>query len=433
MARVLFLLSTESYRAGAFLAAARERGVEVTVGSDRAQALAHVNPAGHLVVALHRPVPALERIRAFAAEHPVDAVIGTDDDGALLAARAAEALGLHAHPASGVMLARDKARAREAFAAAGLRSPRFAVVPLAAGAAAALAHWSAEVAHDPGGAAIFPCVLKPRGLAASRGVIRADDPGQFQQAFERIAAILAREPRPGPEEPPTDSLLVETYLPGAEVALEGLMTHGELRVLALFDKPDPLEGPYFEETIYVTPSRLDVARQVEIAEAARRGALALGLRHGPVHAEFRVGPDGVAPLEIAPRSIGGLCSRALRFDGGRTLESVLLAHALGEIDLPARESNASGVMMVPIPRAGSLREVRGGEEARAVPGITELRLTIPPGSRLVPLPEGAQYLGFLFARGATPETVEQALRSAHARLTFDIEEPGIPGEENSEA
>ena len=433
MPRVLLLVSTGTYRAGAFLAAARELGVDVTVGSERAQALAHTNPAGHLVVDLHTPAAALDRIREFAADHPIDAVIGADDDGALLAARAAESLGLPGHPSWGVALARDKARAREAFAKGGLRSPGFAVVPIAEGPAAALATWTAAVAHGNGDGVVFPCVLKPRGLAASRGVIRADDPWQFRQAFDRIARILAHEPRPGPHEPPADSLLVESYLPGAEVALEGVMTQGELTVLALFDKPDPLEGPFFEETIYVTPSRLDPARQWEIAAAAERAALALGLRHGPVHAEFRIGAEGVAPLEIAPRSIGGLCSRALRFDGGRSLEAVLLAHALGGIDLPDRESNASGVMMIPIPRAGRLREVQGGDEARAVPGITELRLTIPPGTRLVPLPEGAQYLGFLFARGGTPDEVERSLRAAHARLTFDIEEPARAGREKSEA
>lgn len=433
MPRILLLVSTATYRAGAFLAAARDLGVDVTVGSERAQALASVNPAGHLVVDLRRMVPALARIREFAAAHPIDAVVGADDDGVLLAARASEALGLPGHPAAGVMLARDKARARQALEKAGLRSPRFAVVPLAGGASAALARWSADTAEGHGAGEVFPCVLKPRGLAASRGVIRADDRAGFERAFARIATILAREPRPGSDDPPIDSLLVESYLPGGELALEGVMTDGELRVLAIFDKPDPLEGPFFEETIYVTPSRLDAAQQEAVADTARRAALALGLRQGPVHAEFRVLRDAVWPLEIAPRSIGGLCSRALRFEGGRTLESLLLAHALGQIDLPARESNASGVMMIPIPREGRLREVRGGEEAQAVPGITELRLTIPPGSHLVPLPEGSQYLGFLFARGATPGDVERTLRAAHARLTFDIEEPERAGRENTGA
>jgi len=433
MPRLLLLLSTESYRASAFLAAARERGVEVTVASDRAQALAHLNPEGHLVVDLHDALAALERIRELATQHPIAAVIGADDDGALLAARAAEALGLRAHPAWAVMLARDKARARESFARAGLRSPRFVTAPLAAGAAAALALWSAEVARHHGAGDVFPCVLKPRGLAASRGVIRADDRHAFEEAFTRITRILAREPRPGPDEPPIDSLLIETYVPGGEVALEGLMTAGELTTLALFDKPDPLEGPYFEETIYVTPSRLAPERQAEIAATARGAALALGLRHGPIHAEFRLDAGGVVPLEIAPRSIGGLCSRALRFIGGRTLESVLLTHALGEIDPPVRESNASGVLMIPIPYGGRLREVQGADDARAVPGITEVRLTIPPGSRLVPLPEGAQYLGFAFARAGTPEEVEHALREAHAQLTFDIEAPGESGGEKNRA
>ena len=196
---------------------------------------------------------------------------------------------------------------------------------------------------------------------------------------------------------------------------------GELSVLTLFDKPDPLDGPYFEETLYVTPSRLPEAEQKEIAAMTARAAAALGLRDGPLHAELRLGAGGPFVVEVAPRTIGGLCSNTLRFGTGLSLEEIILRHALGvEIKPPPREGRAAGVMMLPIPRAGTLRAVRGREEAAAVPLIEEVAITIPLGQPVVPLPEGDRYLGFVFARGETPAAVEAALREAHHRLEFAI-------------
>jgi len=266
--------------------------------------------------------------------------------------------------------------------------------------------------------------LKPLHLAASRGVIRANDQAELVAAFARIAALLGRTGpwAPGGEE--ARSILIEGYIPGIEVAVEGLVSAGRLRVLALFDKPDPLEGPYFEETIYVTPSRLPAPRQQAIAAMAQRAVAALGLSHGPIHAELRLGRDDVWPLEIAPRSIGGLCSRALRFGAGASLEELILRHALRRgADALEREGMAAGVMMIPIPRAGTLRAVGGIQQGLSVPGIEDLRITIPVGQEVVPLPEGNRYLGFLFARADTPDRVEGALREAHRRLTFDIVAP----------
>jgi len=199
-----------------------------------------------------------------------------------------------------------------------------------------------------------------------------------------------------------------------------------MKVLALFDKPDPLDGPFFEETIYVTSS-LDAAARQRVADAVARAAEAIGLRHGPVHAECRVNERGVFVLEVAARPIGGLCARALRFsrpDVPRvvSLEELLLRHTLGESpDGWSRESCASGVMMIPIPARGVYRGVSGLDEARGVPGVDEVTITARTDQLLVPLPEGASYLGFIFARGSTSRFVEQALRSAHARLGFAIE------------
>jgi biotin carboxylase len=267
----------------------------------------------------------------------------------------------------------------------------------------------------------FPCVVKPPALSASCGVIRANNGPEFIAAFRRVAALLhslglVQHSEAGQQ------ILVEDFVPGPEVALEGLLTAGALRVLAIFDKPDPLEGPFFEETIYITPSRQSRDMQHEIAASAAKAASALGLQEGPIHAELRVNAQGVWVIEIAARSIGGRCSRTLRFAAELSLEELILRHAF-HMDLPSldRERGAAGVMMLPIPHGGVLREVKGQEEARGVPGIEELAITMEPGQVLVPLPEGTRYLGFLIARGPTPESVETALREAHRRLEFLIE------------
>jgi biotin carboxylase len=428
-ARVLLLMSTRTYRAKAFLEAARRLRVAVVVGSERRQALARHAPTTTLALDLRHPARAARQIAAFAADHPLAAIVGVDDDTTLVAAMAADALGLPHNPVAAVAASRDKHAARQRFAAAGLPSPHFELVPLGADPAAAARQ------------APYPCVLKPVALAASRGVIRAEDPAEFVQAFARIRAML----RAG-DAAQTD-LLVESFILGPEIALEGLLVGGALHVLALFDKPDPLDGPYFEETLYVTPSRLPAAAQAAIAATAGRAAAALGLREGPVHAELRLGTGGplhAAPercdggpyvLEIAARSIGGLCSNALRFGTGLSLEELILRHALaaregtaGAVALPARERSAAGAMMLPIPRAGTLRAVQGREAALAVPGVEEVTITIALGQPVAPLPEGDRYLGFVFARAATPEAVEVALREAHRRLGFVITAPGEPAD-----
>jgi formate-dependent phosphoribosylglycinamide formyltransferase (GAR transformylase) len=219
----------------------------------------------------------------------------------------------------------------------------------------------------------------------------------------------------------TTDILIEDFIPGKEVAVEGLLTGGALHLLALFDKPDPLDGPFFEETIYVTPSRLPVAVQEAIAACVAQAAAAIGLRDGPVHAELRVNDDGPWMLEIAGRSIGGLCSTILEFGAGMCLEELILRHALGfEIPSFDRVGPAAGVMMIPIPRGGILRAVHGLEEAEAVPHIEGVQITAKVRGAIVPLPEGSSYLGFIFARADDPATADAALREAHSRLRFDI-------------
>jgi ATP-grasp domain-containing protein/L-aminoacid ligase-like protein len=431
--RLLLLLPTATYRAAAFVEAARRVGAELTVASERPSTFQDANPAGLLTLDLSHPAHAADQARAFARLHPLGGVAGVDDDTAVVAAAIAAALGLRGNAIVAAQAARDKYEQRTLLAAAGVPVPRFARYRLDEAPARV-----AQRTH-------FPCVLKPLRLSASRGVIRADTPSEFVAAFARVTSILEqaehemRDAGCGMREssapthlasrtplPASRSLLVEDFVPGSEHALEGLLTAGELRVLALFDKPDPLDGPYFEETIYVTPSRLPHRAQQAIAACGQRTVTALGLREGPVHAELRYNERGAWLIELAARPIGGRCSAALRFEageGGRgdssSLEEIVIRHALG-MSLPTlqREARASGVMMIPVPGAGVLREVRGVDEARAVPLVEDVAITAHPGELLVPWPEGSRYPGFIFARGETSAAVEAALRAAHRRLEF---------------
>jgi biotin carboxylase len=408
MARLLLLLPTTTYRTEAFVEAARTLGVDLVCASERPSTLEELAPDSLLTLDFADPEAATAKVAAFSGQHPLDAVVGVDDLTTAVAAAIAERLSLRANPPAAVAAARNKYEMRQCLAAAGLPVPRFRRIALS---------------EDPFLAArgvAFPCVLKPLALSASRGVIRANTVDQFVAAFRRITAILRRDDVTVSGDA-ASSLLAEQFIPGVEVALEGLLVGGALQTLAIFDKPDPLDGPFFEETIYVTPSRLPAAVQDAVAAASRRAAAALGLEQGPVHVELRINGDGVWVIELAARSIGGLCSRTLRFGTGMTLEELILRQALGwKIPSHDRERGAAGVMMIPIPRGGRLRAVHGAETAAAVPGIEDVTIAAHAGQELIPLPEGWQYLGFIFARAEGPDAVEKALRQAHAHLTFEI-------------
>jgi len=403
--RLLLILPSATYRAADFIAAARELGVAVTVASERRAAMSATMGSAALTLPLSDPDRAAAAIAAAAAETPFAAIVGVDDQGVMAAALASQSLGLRHNPPLAVARTRDKWAMRRALAEHAIAQPAFA---------AAAADADGTAAAEAVG---LPCVVKPLSLSGSRGVIRANDRREVRAAVARVRAILTAAGRPAGE-----PLLLEAYVPGVEVAVEALMRDGAMEVLAIFDKPDPLEGPYFEETLYVTPSRLPEAVLVEVERCAAGAAEALGLCDGPVHAELRIDGRRVSVLEVAARSIGGLCSRALRFGAGLSLEAVILRHALGlPVADPARERVASGVMMLPIERAGVLVEVAGQAQARAVAGIAGLEITIARGRPVVPLPEGDRYLGFLFARGEDPAGVEHALREAHGHLRVRIE------------
>ncbi len=401
-------MPTTTYRTEDFVEAAGRLEVDLVVAAEKPNALAEAVPERLLTLPFADPAASVRQVSDYAQRYPIAAVVPVDDATTVVGAAIGQALGLRANPMAAVRATRNKLAMREALGRAGVPQPGFAAF---------------GVEEDPAAAAKvvrYPCVLKPLILSASRGVIRADSPAEFSAAWTRLAAILSlAEIRALGEG--ASQILVESFVPGVEVALEGMLTAGQLQTLALFDKPDPLDGPYFEETIYVTPSRLPAPRQSAVAACAAQTARALGLTDGPVHAELRINDAGPWLIELAARSIGGLCARTLRFGTGMTLEEIILRHALGwPIASLERERPAAGVMMIPIPRGGILQSVDGLDQARAVPGIEDITISMHRGQRIVPLPEGSEYLGFIFSRGAAPQEAEASLRRAHALLRFQI-------------
>ena len=441
--RLLLLMPTTTYRADPFLEAARRMNLEVVVGSDFCQVLAKEWDIP-LSLRLRYVSQAVDEIVDYDREHPLDAIVPVDDYTTEIAARACKVLGLPHNTPEAAIAARNKYRMREMLSAAGVWCPCFARFDLSLPVE--------EIALEQR----YPCVLKPVLLSGSRGVIRADSPDGFIEAFRRIGRILeSAADRPPSLDPDAHRIMVESYMPGQEVALEGLLNGGRLRVLSLFDKPDPLEGPFFEETIYVTPSRLPEETQEVVSDAVQRASTAVGLTEGPVHAELRVHHGEARIIEIAGRSIGGLCSRVLEYGMGISLEELILRHALGQdVDDVCRKGaqgrgaqsgraqgrggtdrgtdgldrqddsgnkpGAAGVMMLPVPEGGLFQGFDGVEEAKKIPGVEDVVVTAKEGDMLTPLPEGAGYPGFIFAKGDEPGQVEQVLRKAHGRLRMRV-------------
>ncbi|HUQ88114.1 MAG TPA: ATP-grasp domain-containing protein [Vicinamibacterales bacterium] len=413
MKRVLLLATTTGYQTRMFAEAAAKLGVELIYATDRCDQLDDPWSDGAIAVRFHEEWRSVDSVLKQVDARPVNAVLAVGDRPTVMAAYLARLLGLPGHPPDAAAAARDKRLTREKLKAAGLLTPSFITVPVGVDALALLDRIT------------FPVVVKPTVLSASRGVIRADDALSFATAFDRVRRLLASGEVRELRDNEADVVQIEDYIEGAEYALEGLLDRGVLKTLALFDKPDPLNGPFFEETIYVTPSRVapEVQRQIEATVAA--AVAALGLHHGPIHAECRVNARGVFVLEVAARPIGGLCAKALRLEhGGLSIgfEEFLLRNALGE-DLGEwqREGSASAVMMIPIPRSGVYRRVDGLDAAAGVRHIEEIQITAKPDQQLLALPEGSSYLGFIFARAKTPADAEKAVREAHAKLRFTID------------
>lgn len=413
--RILILSTTTGYQLRSFGDSAVRLGVDLVLATDRCQQLDDPWRDGAVAVRFHDTEASLAAVLDEAKRRPLSGVIAVGDRPTVLAARIAETLRLPGNPPAAADACRNKKLTRQRFESAGLTVPWFLEVPV-----------SADM-HTVAARVRYPCVIKPLGLSGSRGVMRADNPGQFEYAAERLRALLARPDVRVLRSGMDDTILVERFIEGKEYAIEGLLTRGALHVLALFEKPDPLDGPFFEETIYVTPAKLSAQMQRSIVDTLQRATAALGLVHGPIHAECRLSPTGVVMLEVAARPIGGLCSKALKFRSAAdsapaSLEELLLRHALGEdVSSWSREDAASGVMMIPIPQRGILKGVTGEESAQEVQHIADLRITAKVAHLIEPLPEGDSYLGFIFARATAPEGVVAALREAHKRLAFQIE------------
>jgi biotin carboxylase len=392
---LLLFAATTGYQLRVFAEAARRLGMHLTLATDRCHVME--DPWGdHAVAVKFDRIPesldALRRIDVL-----FDGIVALGDGPAVLAAEAAQMFGLPYHSPEAARVGHDKYLARSLYVAAHLKVPRF---------------HRASFEENPAALAArvpYPCVLKPVALSASVGVIRANNPAEFHEAFEQIRAL--GEPY----------LQIENYIEGREFAIEGLVTAGRFQPLAIFDKPDPLEGPYFEETLYITPSRERESVQKDLLDTTRLAVEAVGLRHGPVHAELRYNRAGAWILETHARPIGGLCAKALRFEGGVPLEEIILRHAIGEDVSKVRlEGPASGAMMIPLARAGVFQSVEGVEEAEGVPGIEEIIITAKQGQQFMALPDKSSYPGFIFARGESPAAVEAALREAHAKLRFHM-------------
>jgi hypothetical protein len=437
--RILFLATTTGYQTRTFGEAAERLGVQLVFATDRCDQLDDPWWDSAIPIRFHQEAASIDAILRAIERSPVDGVLAVGDRATLIAAAVAHLLALPGHPPEAAAAARDKMLTRERLRAAGLPAPWFMSVPADAGS------------RELSAAVPYPCVVKPLALSGSRGVMRADTPAEFVTAFERLQRLLQATDVRAMRDAAADAIQIEQFIEGREYAVEGMLHHGELRTLAIFDKPDPLDGPFFEETLYVTPSRASEHAQLQIRQGVADAVRALGLHHGPIHAECRVNSAGVFVLEVAARPIGGLCAKALSFQNLGTpeprnpgtleprnpgtlepwnpgtligLEELLLRHALGESpDGWVREAQASGVMMIPIPRAGIYRGVDGVDAARHVEGVIGIEMTAKVDQHLVPLPEGASYLGFIFAKAETPDNVERALRTAHARLHFAIDRP----------
>ena len=404
---VLLIIPTRTYRAAAFLEAARRLEMEVVVASDEGSTLSHLHPEREIVIDLNDPVAAAQSCVRRRSIRPLDAVVPVDDGAVLAAAHIAQSLGLRGNRVRAVTATRDKWVLRER-----LRS--------GVDASSQPGWWLWPEGADPGPVE-FPAVVKPLDQAASRGVIRVDDRAQLLEAGERIRRNLAADPACSKLKEGTP-LLVEEFVPGPEVAVEAVLADGEVTFLAVYDKPEALDGPYFEETVYTVPSELPEPRLAQVAEVVRSAIGTLGLTQGPVHAELRLGRTQPWLIDLASRSIGGRCSSVLHFRSGRSLEEILLSAALGE-DLGdlGLEAGTRGVMMMPIPKAGTLVSVEGRERVLSLPGVDKVEITVPVGGRIVPLPEGDRYLGFIFAHGRDAQTVTSRLRAAYRDLGIVIE------------
>ncbi|MFW2441061.1 MAG: ATP-grasp domain-containing protein [Arenicellales bacterium] len=397
--RVLIVSPPESYRIQPYVRAALSLNLEINLASQGEWAISSPVSAG-IDVPLQDHRSALSILLKLFEQRQYDAVIGTDDSTLELVAKLAAKTGLQQNLPAAVRLARRKDLSRLCLRQAGLQVPAFSVEEVSVQQLLDEPHFG------------FPCVIKPLALSGSRGVIRADTHDELNRGVQRSLKIISEEI----DLYEKNNLLLEQYIPGREFAIEGMLVDGQLDVLAIFDKPEPMEGPYFEETYYISPARISLSERRLLVETVKDACSAFGLVTGPVHAECRLNQQGAWLIELAARTIGGLCSRLLSFGTGYSLEQLVLANAIGQ-ELPLElKDGAAGVLMLPTEEAGILRRVEGVMKAEKVPYIDDVEISLREGYHVTPLPEGASYLGFIFSSAPDSDKVEKALRDARALL-----------------
>ncbi|MFV2059405.1 MAG: ATP-grasp domain-containing protein [Gammaproteobacteria bacterium] len=406
--RILLIAPHGSYRTFAFINAARQKGIEVLIASEGKHSVVSAYSEG-LHIKFDEPDLAIKKMLHEASKNPFTAVIGTDDSTTELAAKVSKILGLEHNEPMSVEIAKRKDLARTCLRDADVKIPNFVIINIAQDSVEQISNIK------------FPVVVKPIGLSGSLGVIRVDDEQALEKTCRRVATIIRQDKKLSAEN--YQYLLLEEFIAGDEIAVEGILIDEKFTLLSIFDKPDPLNGPYFEETYYITPSKLTESQQQELIATLQSACDAYGLRHGPIHAECRINEDGIWVIEIAARTIGGLCGRLLQFGTGLSLEELVLAHAIGE-SIPTIEQlphdKASGVLMIPIPKHGILKRVEGLLAAQNIPLIDDVSIQIQEGYEVIPLPDNSSYLGFIFASGSSTQEVEQALRKAHECLNIII-------------
>lgn len=398
---LLLIAPANSYRIAPYLKAALNLGLKVLVASNSKYSLVPEIALG-VTVDFNNQSEAQSLILKAIKDLRIQCVLATDDSCVSLSSHIAQHLGLAHNQPSATKLTSRKDLARKATQIAGRNTPEFNIINL---------HQASQFSRSIN----YPVVIKPLNLSASKGVIRANDPEQFIAACLTINTILSRSNVTGFER---DNVLVETYLEGPEFAIDGILIDGDFHLLAIFDKPEPLTGPYFEETYYLTPSQLTQSHQAALIEEVARSCDAYNLKQGPIHAEARITKNGIFLIELAARTIGGQCGQLIEFSLQQKLEEVIIRGLCGEPpNLPPKPTPA-GVLMIPVETAGILKRVEGLTAAMQVEFIQDIEIHIQEGYELLPLPEGSSYLGFIFAQAPTQGQAFNALKKAHQMLRF---------------
>lgn len=400
--KLLVILPANTYRAQRFLEAARKLGVDVFIATD--SDFSPPDPSNSVIdgISFCDPKEAGRQIADIIRHQGPMSVLAVDEAAVEVAEWTRVALGLIDHPNSGILATRDKRELRQRLRENNISQPKtFDILELEQGR----------------GEIPFPVVVKPSKGSGSIGVTKAQNQQELTKSLITVQDVIAKMTISN------QCIVVEEYIPGVEFAVDILVTDGKLHVLVIFEKPDPLVGPFFAETIYVTPPHLTDSQLEALHSVIQKCIRALSINNGPLHLELRLtSANDWVPIDIASRSIGGNCSNALAFASNTSLEELIIQNALGlEVINTQRERRASGVYMIPAETLGTLVAVHGVEAALKVRFVEDIQITVKPGTKTVPLPFDNQYLGFIFAKAPGAKTVEKALRTARALLEIEVD------------